>query len=245
QPYLCASHFSPSDFTQDAKPMALRFEAVPFFEDSTVKYSGMENRNRHVVKTKDTAVKYSEVDNRIRNDPKTIAKDEFCAFECLTCGQKFRQKFWLRLHLSTHQGHTNQKQVYYPSKSTCHALDQSTRIRLGHTYVRVKKHMCSTCGMRLSSKQGLNYHMLIHKRDHPFPCPHCAISFRGLTYRNNHIRNVHKMQPYACPECGEHFNWHQDWRRHLTMSEGHSERNAVHESHLGLDPAEDKWIDEQ
>lgn len=52
---------------------------------------------------------------------------------------------------------------------------------------------CPICIKKLSNKQSLNRHILIHTGDRPYPCQHCDKSFRLRHHLIGHERTVHRL----------------------------------------------------
>ncbi|GMR43605.1 hypothetical protein PMAYCL1PPCAC_13800, partial [Pristionchus mayeri] len=76
--YLCASHFSPSDYTNSLCKTELRFEAVPFFEDSVVISSGVDEVPESVHDTQED-IKKEPVEIIEQHEEPVADKQKSCA----------------------------------------------------------------------------------------------------------------------------------------------------------------------
>ena len=64
---------------------------------------------------------------------------------------------------------------------------------------KIQSFVCTVCGQKCRSASNLKVHMRIHTDERPYSCPVCHKSFRVVSNRNKHIRNVHKMFTEVLP----------------------------------------------
>ncbi|GMR30979.1 hypothetical protein PMAYCL1PPCAC_01174, partial [Pristionchus mayeri] len=102
-----------------------------------------------------------------------------------------------------------------PSTETSLPLEKTTSLEIPRNNIAETSLVCSECGKKLSCKQTLNNHMLIHTGKKPYSCAYCDMSFRHMTTRHNHIRIVHKIELYSCLTCGEQFDLKTKLNHHL------------------------------
>lgn len=85
-------------------------------------------------------------------------------FDCQHCHRKFALKSTLDSHLRTHD------------------VSNTTKIS------------CDTCNYNFSSKSSLKVHQLLHTGARPYPCRHCAQTFRTSSIRKSHEKSRHKPE---------------------------------------------------
>ncbi|GMR35205.1 hypothetical protein PMAYCL1PPCAC_05400, partial [Pristionchus mayeri] len=152
---------------------------------------------------------------------------------CSKCGKNQHTKLNLEFHMRLHTGAQTYICNHCPEFFT-NKTHLNNHIRFVHNIQvtkkepteaesakMAKKHVCTECGQRLSSKQCLTEHMLQHAGEKPFLCPHCNTSFCGTSTRNRHIRFVHQKKPFGCLSCDEKFIYKDHLKKHLADNEGH------------------------
>ncbi|XP_059612676.1 zinc finger protein 585B-like [Phlebotomus argentipes] len=87
---------------------------------------------------------------------------------------------------------------------------------------RLRPHKCPHCVKRYTAKENLEAHMEFHtRRENPFPCDKCEMSFNTFGALRFHIGKVHVDR--NCKVCGELMATLTDQLRHKTMHQNKEE----------------------
>ena len=117
-------------------------------------------------------------------------------FECVICGEKFRQKGNLTQHLLTHQeGKFKCDQCDYKSTQKCHLVSHLL------THSGVKPHKCDRCEFSATRRADLVIHQRSHTGERPFSCTHCSYKAVTGSLLTVHMRKHTSVKPYACSQC--------------------------------------------
>jgi len=83
------------------------------------------------------------------------------------------------------------------------------------------KFKCKFCGKIYTTKNGLDYHIVLHKGIYPFKCGHCNKRFKSSSTMHRHVNCVHKrLKPLKCKECAKSFHQKSNLRKHLDSHYG-------------------------
>ena len=84
-----------------------------------------------------------------------------------------------------------------------------------------KSFVCSECGDRYKTKQGLDDHIKRHKNIFDYPCDTCEEKFVSKGTLKQHTKVVHiKIEPVVCAECGRGFKFNQNYKEHIKLHTG-------------------------
>ncbi|KAI9097213.1 hypothetical protein DFS34DRAFT_561122, partial [Phlyctochytrium arcticum] len=73
------------------------------------------------------------------------------------------------------------------------------------------------CARTFTRPQNLNYHLLVHAQNRPFPCQSCHLSFLCQRDLTRHARLEHGVTPHRCPHCQRDFSRSDALARHLSV----------------------------
>ncbi|XP_035707659.1 oocyte zinc finger protein XlCOF6 isoform X2 [Folsomia candida] len=171
-------------------------------------------------------------------------------FQCALCGNKFRRRNKLAIHMVVHHeigektfscGKCGKKFVLeenFNRHVTLHDLEQvkpivcevcdsrfedEERLATHHeTHHDAKsKYRCSYCGTGCTSKNNLNRHIRTHTREKPEKCDQCGETFMDrLTLERHVVREHVGTKSHTCHVCGQAFYLQADLRTHLYIHEG-------------------------
>ena len=136
--------------------------------------------------------------------------------KCPTCGNTFKYRILLTLHLRTHLN----EQI-----DACSPCDKSVNRNLTrHIKVHSKEapHICATCGKGFKYKNALAEHQYIHTGEEPYMCSLCDASFMKSSQLSSHMKTVHSrtLCPYVCSTCGKSFKRKDTLTDHLRIHTG-------------------------
>ncbi|GMR35200.1 hypothetical protein PMAYCL1PPCAC_05395, partial [Pristionchus mayeri] len=195
-------HFKPSDYIHKLSQRVLRMNAVPFFLEVALCNSGkIPNEIKEeagVIQEEPIAQVFTPSTGKEAESVPLV--DITCV--CSECGKNLLNKSSLEFHMRIHTG----AKTFLCPHCDAYFLNSSHRnnhIRFVHHKIQTarkepaeaestktaKKNVCTECGQRLTSKQRLTEHMLLHAGKKPFLCPHCNTSFCGVGIRSHHIRS--------------------------------------------------------
>jgi hypothetical protein len=81
--------------------------------------------------------------------------------------------------------------------------------------------VCTICGKMYTTKNGLNYHMILHSGIYPYKCKHCMQAFKSSSTLHRHIRSIHdKQKPFKCKECQKSFIQKSNLDKHMDSHYG-------------------------
>lgn len=170
--------------------------------------------------------------------------DEVRTYDCPECGEQFRRKMKLKIHLVLHtgefahkcqecgEGFTNFKR-YRHHKTVAHTLDGKKCEECDRMFekwsdfvahrkeVHATKFNCPDCDKVFYSKCRLKIHSICHKNksdlEELFVCPFesCDKSFKRRSYLTAHIRQKHGERQFKCEECGTALSTKQKLRQHV------------------------------
>lgn len=101
-----------------------------------------------------------------------------------------------------------------PFKKFC---NDSTDDRLGYiAYTENGTLMCTKCGNRFTTKQGLMEHIKRHKGIHRYYCDICHKGFRMKGHFEGHMNAHLNVRPYQCHNCEKTFSYKHSYLRHLS-----------------------------
>ena len=130
---------------------------------------------------------------------------------CKICGQKFDQKYSLKVHICCHR----EEKPYECTVCGKGFTNKSILSSHIHTHSNQKLYKCSTCEKGFKRKYGLKRHKLTHTNDEFHECTICGKKFR---HRHNllvHIRTHTKEKPYECTICGKRFRQTPNLKGHI------------------------------
>ncbi|KAI9348064.1 hypothetical protein BDR26DRAFT_948067 [Obelidium mucronatum] len=122
-------------------------------------------------------------------------------YQCLTCGQTFKQKAGLNRHLKRHSGETPFKcTVCSFAFSRADHLKKHLRVHTGE-----RPYVCNICTASFAQAVHLTRHNFIHTGQRPHECPQCPSSFARKEDLKNHIRLHTGEKPHKCTYCDAEF----------------------------------------
>lgn len=145
---------------------------------------------------------------------------------CIICANVYAKRSLLREH--RRKDHNIDKHNYtqyinhelnlyeWSAEYTCDICDKRLHTKRGireHMTVHGagerrtrRKHLCTVCGIWLSSAHNLNIHdKVVHKQERDFQCPHCERSFSFAHHLRAHINRHTGNRPYSCQSCDKKF----------------------------------------
>ncbi|GMR35204.1 hypothetical protein PMAYCL1PPCAC_05399, partial [Pristionchus mayeri] len=239
-PLLCGSHFKPSDFNHKSSQNRLLLSAVPSFKDycpdASTEDADLYNAFRVPNEiNKETGImqvnSFADIFRPSNGECESVQLvDKSCV--CSECGNNLITKSRLEFHMRVHTGAKTflcpHCDAYFLKNSErnkhilyVHKIGVNLSFASKSNPTSKKSYVCPECGQRLSSKQCLTSHMLLHAGKKPFSCPHCNASFYDIRTRSHHIRSVHKIHPFTCLSCGEQFYYLDELKQHLAVNKGH------------------------
>ncbi|XP_015175419.1 PREDICTED: zinc finger protein 2 homolog [Polistes dominula] len=158
-------------------------------------------------------------------DSKTIIKHmkeihETRLYICDVCGDDFRKRNQLSLHLDEHVA-TEEGDFQC---EVCNRIFNNLRLFRIHKrihYPQVKSWPCDTCGKRYSSRNLLEEHINTHTGIRPHICEICGKDFASKYTYKAHIK-THEVRPrpYGCSQCNKTFLSQQNLNQHERTHNG-------------------------
>ncbi|XP_012234087.1 zinc finger protein ZFP2-like isoform X2 [Linepithema humile] len=133
---------------------------------------------------------------------------------CDICGQDFRKRTELSMHLDDHVA----KEEGDFQCEICNRIFSNLRLFRIHKrihYPQVKSWSCSTCGKKYSSKNLLDEHMNTHTGVRPYVCEVCNKDFASKYTYKAHVK-THELRPrpFECGYCNKTFLSQQNLNQH-------------------------------
>lgn len=185
-----------------------------------------------------TCLLCSDDDEKVVADSKTIVMHmrnihETRLYICDVCGDDFRKRNLLSLHLDEHVAKEEgdfqcevcnrifgnlrlfriHKRIHYPqvkswSCETCNKKYSSRNLLEEHinTHTGARPHVCETCNKNFASKYTYKAHIKTHQiRPRPFECSQCNKTFLSQQNLNQHERTHNGVKEHVCVQCGKAF----------------------------------------
>ncbi|XP_078035837.1 uncharacterized protein LOC144469440 [Augochlora pura] len=139
---------------------------------------------------------------------------------CDICGDDFRKRTELSLHLDDHVA----KEDGDFQCEICNRIFSNLRLFRIHKrihYPQVKSWPCETCGKRYSSKNLLEEHINTHTGVRPYVCESCGKDFASkYTYKAHVKTHEVRPRPYECSQCNKSFLSQQNLNQHERTHNG-------------------------
>ncbi|XP_052083903.1 zinc finger protein 37-like [Mytilus californianus] len=135
--------------------------------------------------------------------------------DCDLCGNEFRSRFALRIHMRSHTG-------FKPYKCGICGKDFSVKSSLKiHMKIHEKKpYTCDICGRGFTQSHDLQTHMRMHTSDTLQNCFVCGKSFSKTTNMSAHMGTHTCDKNHKCGVCGKGFIENKGLHRHLKTHTG-------------------------
>uniref|UniRef100_A0A669E9W3 C2H2-type domain-containing protein n=2 Tax=Oreochromis TaxID=8139 RepID=A0A669E9W3_ORENI len=135
---------------------------------------------------------------------------------CTMCDQTFSSQTRLLRHLQTHS--VEGAKLRY----NCRFCDQtfSGRPLKPVNPTNSDRFLCSQCGKRFKTRDGLEGHLRTHTGERPYRCPYCSKDFTALAGLNVHVRRHTGERPYVCTVCGKGWPSGGDLQKHMRTHTG-------------------------
>lgn len=166
------------------------------------------------------------------NKKKTTTEN--LSYNCITCGNQFKTKNLLDMHLKM----THKEGSFYSCQSCNYQTDYKATLRIHtvqiHGYPLVASEdededpfikkarakpgdniFCPICNVLIKNKYYLAQHIRLHGPRN-FQCTHCDKAFPGKSQLNLHLRKVHSTEKpeIPCRYCSQVFKEYRKRRRH-------------------------------
>ena len=127
---------------------------------------------------------------------------------CPTCGRDFRDAGDLKKHIKV----VHLKIKNFKCDICGHAFANQSNLSV-HAETHIDKSMddrkfkCKECDWRAGTSTALKVHMKTHIKTLDYKCPHCEKEFKCEDYMEKHIHHVHKGsgETFPCTECPKSF----------------------------------------
>lgn len=195
-----------------------------------------------------------ESDEKFMGEPKAIMmhvknEHELRVYICDVCGQDFRKRNELSMHLDEHVATEEgdfqcevcnrifsnlrlfriHKRMHYPQSKlwtceTCGKRYSSRNLLEEHinTHTGIRPYVCKTCGKDFASKYTYKAHEKTHEvRPRPFQCSHCPKSFLSQQNLTQHERTHSGIKEYVCHLCGKAFGSPHNLEVHSIVHTGY------------------------
>jgi len=84
-----------------------------------------------------------------------------------------------------------------------------------------RTNVCILCGKTYTSKNGLTYHMNLHRGVCSYKCQLCFKNFKSSSTLQRHISSVHEgRKPFKCKFCHKRFHQRSNLNKHLDSHYG-------------------------
>ena len=80
-----------------------------------------------------------------------------------------------------------------------------------------RPHICSQCGKRFVSLNGLRLHEDLHKGRYRYKCSYCGKGFSGSTNLRGHLVTHTGVKEFRCKLCEREFRYARQLRRHVEV----------------------------
>lgn len=158
-------------------------------------------------------------------------------FMCDICGQNYKSKGALCLHMTNHSGSRRRYDCDVCGKSFTQrvALARHMPIHTGEMHYQVEKptnfnyyicvfnhivcihFQCDKCGKQFLHYSSFHSHKLAHDNVRLYQCTVCGRELRSTSHLSRHMLVHSGEKPHACPECGQKFAQRWVCRTHLKV----------------------------
>ncbi|KAK5640574.1 hypothetical protein RI129_011385 [Pyrocoelia pectoralis] len=133
---------------------------------------------------------------------------------CDVCGEDFRKRNELSMHLDEHVA-TEEGDFQC---EVCNRIFSNLRLFRIHKrmhYPQNKAWKCETCGKKYSSRNLLDEHMNVHTGVRPYICATCGKDFASkYTFKAHEKTHEVRPRPFQCQHCNKSFLSHQNLAQH-------------------------------
>lgn len=140
---------------------------------------------------------------------------------CDVCGARISDKGNMRNHMKLHDPDYKR-----PPPEHCQ-LCQKSFSDLKRHFKAVhendgQNYKCEYCGKFFRGKDGLKFHVMVHRGEKPFVCEFCGKAFILNTFLRQHLRThpESNVKPFECMECGKTFIKKSLYEHHANVHTG-------------------------
>ncbi|XP_066254698.1 zinc finger protein ZFP2-like isoform X10 [Euwallacea similis] len=125
---------------------------------------------------------------------------------CDVCGASIGDKSNMRNHMKLHD--PNYKKPLPEVCNICHKAFSNLKRHYKAAHENDgKNYKCEYCGKFFRGKDGLKFHLMIHRGEKPFSCEFCGKAFILNTFLQQHLRThpESNVKPFECSVCEKTF----------------------------------------
>ncbi|XP_037039377.1 zinc finger protein 33A-like [Bradysia coprophila] len=144
---------------------------------------------------------------------------------CDVCGQTYKSKTALAIHVDLHKGVSPHKCEVCGKKFT----QKGALVRHMPIHTGERPYQCDKCGKQFIHYSSFHMHQLAHDNIREKKCSICGLELRSNSHLTRHLRVHSGEKPYSCPTCGQKFAQRYNMTTHLKAHQGiHRTTNKIH-----------------